>query len=170
LDHIGVAEAVRQVAYLINVPHVFTPEYPADETHSQPCKTPVILTVYDGYAGAGQFDLVVDVEAAFPKVCEMAYCHQSQIVEWLPWVGRHQMKPPRSLEEWQHLLRQRFERRNRELGLSPHPLAEVFTVTAWGTVPTLGQIVQDVPNILPQVSHLDRLQERLERWSGFGTA
>src|SRR5438105_11197401 len=48
-DHLTVAEAVRRVAYMINVPHAFTPEYPADETVSQPCTVPVILNVYDGY-------------------------------------------------------------------------------------------------------------------------
>src|SRR4051794_31737126 len=49
-DHVTVADAVRRVAYMINVPHAFTPEYPADdETRSRPCKVPVILNVYDGY-------------------------------------------------------------------------------------------------------------------------
>ena len=40
-DHLAVAEAVRRVAYMINVPHAFTPEYPADETKSEPCQVPV---------------------------------------------------------------------------------------------------------------------------------
>ena len=69
VDHLAVAEAVRKVAYMINVPHAFTPEYPADETHSTPCKVPVILNVYDGYmAGANSFDLAVDVEEVFSKI------------------------------------------------------------------------------------------------------
>ena len=38
VDHVAVAEAVRKVAYMINVPHAFTPEYPADERVSTPCK------------------------------------------------------------------------------------------------------------------------------------
>jgi len=41
-DHVTIAEAVRRVAYLINVPHAFTPEYPADETIPVPRKTPVV--------------------------------------------------------------------------------------------------------------------------------
>jgi LmbE family N-acetylglucosaminyl deacetylase len=44
VDHVAVAEAVRKVAYMINVPHAFTPEYPADESKSEPCKVPVINT------------------------------------------------------------------------------------------------------------------------------
>src|SRR5688572_27782378 len=48
-DHITIAEAVRRVAYMINVPHAFTPEYPADETASTLCKVPVIVNAYDAY-------------------------------------------------------------------------------------------------------------------------
>src|SRR3989442_685221 len=99
---------MRKVAYMINVPHAFTPEFPADETKSKPCKVPVILNVYDGYMfGANSFDLVVDVEEVFPKICEMAWCHQSQIAEWLPWVGRHNMAPPKSYADWSKMFRRR---------------------------------------------------------------
>src|SRR5436305_439402 len=67
-DHLTVADAVRRVAYMINVPHAFTSEYPADETASELCKVPVILNVYDGYMfGANAFDLAIDVEETFPK-------------------------------------------------------------------------------------------------------
>src|SRR5438477_9681717 len=86
-DHLTVADAVRRVAYMINVPHAFTPEYPADETKSRPCKVPAILNVYDGYMfGANACDLAVDVEDALAKICDLTWCHQSQITEWLPWV------------------------------------------------------------------------------------
>ena len=97
-DHLTVAEAVRRVAYMINVPHAFTPEYPADETASRPCKVPVILNVYDTYMfGANAYDLAVDVEPVFADICAMSWCHQSQLIEWLPWVGRHNMAAPRGL-------------------------------------------------------------------------
>jgi len=164
-DHVTVAEAVRRVAYMINVPHAFTPEYPADETDSRPCKVPVILNVYDGYlGGANAFDLAVDVEAAFPQICEMSWCHQSQIAEWLPWVGRHDLQAPRSAAEWAKTLRRRFERRNRELGIDfPRPV-EVFTVTAWGRIPPLEQVMKDLPNVVREVSNLSALKARLGRW------
>jgi LmbE family N-acetylglucosaminyl deacetylase len=166
VDHIAVAQAVRQVAYMINVPHAFTPEYPADETRPQPCKVPVILNVYDGYmAGANALDIAVDIEEAFPKVCEMSWCHQSQIVEWLPWVGRHDMAPPKSLADWSAALRKRFETRQRKLGVESPRLFEFFNVTAWGTVPSYEQILKDLPNIIPAASNLERLKERLIRFS-----
>ncbi len=49
VDHIAVAEAVRQVAYMLNVPHAFTPEYPMDETKAVQCKVPVIINLFDSY-------------------------------------------------------------------------------------------------------------------------
>ncbi|MBN2507809.1 MAG: PIG-L family deacetylase [Verrucomicrobia bacterium] len=166
-DHVVVAEGVRRVAYMINVPHAFTPEYPADETRSAPCKVPVILNVYDGYmAGANAADVVVDVEEAFPLIARMSWCHQSQIAEWLPWVGRHDMEVPRSIEDWQRTLRRRFDRKNRELGLATGHAVEVFRVTAWGAVPDLAQLRRDLPGIAPDLSPLDALGRRLALWRG----
>jgi LmbE family N-acetylglucosaminyl deacetylase len=165
-DHQNVAETVRRVAYMINVPHAFTPEYPADETHSHPCKVPVILNAYDSYASnATPFDLAVDIEPAFDLICEMSFCHQSQIKEWLPWVGRHAMPPANSLNDWKKIQRQRLLHRNRELGIHSDHLMEVFTVTAWGELPTVSQLQRDLPP-LNAVSNLTRLETRLDRWKG----
>ena len=164
-DHLTVADAVRRVAYMLNVPHAFTPEYPADETVPHPCKVPVIVNVYDGYMfGANAYDLAIDVEEAFPLIAEMSYCHQSQILEWLPWVGRHRMEAPKSSAEWRATLRERFQRKNRELGIqSPHAV-EVFTLTAWGEIPAYDTLLRDFPAILPQASNLAALKKRLQTW------
>jgi LmbE family N-acetylglucosaminyl deacetylase len=167
VDHVAVAEAVRKVAYMINVPHAFTPEYPADETQSRLCKVPVIINVYDGYmAGANAYDLAVDVESVFPLICDLTYCHQSQLMEWLPWVGRHQMDAPRSKDEWARTLRARFQRQNRELGIHADRLYEVFTVTAWGEAPRYEQLLADFPGVAEERSNLRALRDRLARWSG----
>lgn len=165
VDHLAIAQAVRQVAYMINVPHAFTPEYPADETQSVPCRVPVIVAVYDGYQfGENPYDLAVDVEAAFDQVCTLTWCHQSQIREWLPWVGRHRMEPPADRDAWRQTLRARFDRKNRELGIRlPHAM-EVFTVTGWGEIPTLDQLVRDFPSLSVEASRLEALRTRLERW------
>lgn len=173
-DHVTIADAVRRVAYMINVPHAFTPEYPPDAAHAQggagtpadQCKVPVILNVYDGYmfGSGGGFDLAVDVEDAFDRVAEMCWQHQSQIAEWLPWVGRHDMAPPRSMDDWRRALRHRFQRRNRELGIASDRTAEVFAVTAWGAVPSYEQLLHDFPNVMPDAPRSDRLRARLDRW------
>jgi LmbE family N-acetylglucosaminyl deacetylase len=165
-DHEAIAEAVRRAAYMLNVPHAFTPEYAADETRSSACRVPVILNVYDGYMfGANAYDFAVDVEETFPKICEMTWCHQSQIAEWLPWVGRHNMAPPKDLAEWKKVLRARFDRKNRELGIASSRAAEVFRVTAWGAVPTFKQLETDFPSFFREASNLERLGERLKSWN-----
>jgi LmbE family N-acetylglucosaminyl deacetylase len=165
-DHETIAEAVRRVAYMINVPHAFTPEYPADETNPRPCKVPVIITVYDGYMfGANAYDFAVDVEEVFQSICEMTWCHQSQILEWLPWVGRHNMAPPKDLTEWNGILRERFNRKNRELGIASAHAIEVFRITAWGAVPTLKQVTSDFPAPFCDAVNHDQLEDRLKLWS-----
>jgi LmbE family N-acetylglucosaminyl deacetylase len=164
-DHVTMAEAVRRVAYMINVPHAFTPEYPADETKSEPRKTPVIINVYDPYMfGANSFDLAVDVEAAFPLICQMAWCHQSQISEWIPWVGRHALDTPKDFDDWSASLRKRFTRQNQELGIRSSHAIEVFRVTAWGEVPHLKTLVQDFPGLVASASPLGALDKRLAQW------
>lgn len=167
LDHVAVSEAVRKVAYMINVPHAFLPEFPNDEVKNEPVKVPVILTVHDSYmAGENAFDLAADVEDAFDAISEMTWCHQSQIAEWIPWVGRHEMDAPQSMEDWKKTLRRRFVKRNREMGLPFERIHEFFTVTAWGEIPKEAQISKDFPNLNRAFSHLEDLRVRLNRWRG----
>ncbi len=167
-DHITVAEAIRRVAYMINVPHAFLDEYPsANERVSTWIKTPVILNTYDSYmAGANAVDLAVDTESVLDSVARQSWCHQSQINEWLPWVARHDIEPTSNLPSWKEKLRQRFERQQRELGLPSGRACEVFTVTAWGTVPKLDDLTRDFPNLLWDDEREERLRKRLSRWSG----
>ena len=166
-DHQTIAEAVRRVAYMINVPHAFTPEYPADETQSRQCKVPVIINVYDGYMfGANSYDLAVDVEEAFPKICEMTWCHQSQISEWLPWVGRHELEVPRDLDDWSQTMRLRFAKKNRELELATNHPVETFTITAWGEIPEYEQVIADFPSLIMESPNLESLRIRLQQWRG----
>lgn len=158
VDHVSVAEAVRKVAYMINVPHAFLDEYPSNVSEPKPCKVPVILNTYDAYmAGANHPDFVVPVEEAFEAICSMTWCHQSQIMEWLPWVGRHKLDVPRSFEDWKILLRKRFTRQNRELGVMNDQAAEAFLVTAWGEVPSREQIMRDFPKLDNDASGFENL-------------
>ena len=166
-DHITVAEAVRRVAYMINVPHAFLDDYPvADETQSRWVKTPVILNTYDGYmAGDNAGDLAIDVESAFDVIAAESWCHQCQINEWLPWVARHHMEPTADLDAWKVKLRQRFNRQARELGLAPDRAWEVFVPTAWGIVPTLEQLERDLPIGKLDPARRARLAARLAKWA-----
>lgn len=98
----------------------------------------------------------------------MSWCHQSQISEWLPWVGRHDMRPPQSLADWKTILRRRFARKNRELQLPAERATEVFTVTAWGELPAYETLLNDFPARLPSQQNLDRLKSRLRQWTNKG--
>jgi LmbE family N-acetylglucosaminyl deacetylase len=165
VDHITVAEAVRRVAYLVNVPHAFLAEYPSTESPARPCTVPVILNVYDSYAmGSNAYDLAVDVEPWFEKVCAMTWCHQSQIAEWLPWVGRHDTEAPSSPADWRKTMRRRFDKQNAELGIRTTHAVEVFSVTAWGIVPTVDRLRGDLPGLMPDRERMARLEARLARW------
>ncbi|MFT4689852.1 MAG: PIG-L deacetylase family protein [Verrucomicrobiia bacterium] len=165
VDHVAVAQAVREVAYMINVPHAFIEEYPADETKSEPCKIPVIINTYDTYQfGQHAHDLAINVEEAFDTIAKMSWCHESQVKEWLPWVGRHKMPVPESFEHWKTILRERCDLENRQFGFKTKHAVEVFAVTAWGAVPTYEQILSDFPSIVPKYSHLKKLRLRLKRW------
>jgi len=116
--------------------------------------------------GANSFDLAVDVSAAFKLMVDMTWCHQSQVTEWLPWVGRHDMAVPKSREEWRATLEHRYAKRNRELGLGGEPMVEVFGVTAWGEIPTLEQLKTDLPNLITPPEAEARLAKRLAQWRG----
>jgi LmbE family N-acetylglucosaminyl deacetylase len=167
VDHVAVAELVRKTAYMFNVPHAFTPEFPADETKSEPHKTPVILNVHDAYmAGENAYDLAIDVEEAFEVMLQEAFAHQSQIAEWIPWVGRHDMAPPKTIDDFREILRRRYLKRNREMAIPSNRIFELFTVTAWGEVPKLETLLHDIPNIIPEFSQLKPLETRLKRWRG----
>ncbi len=163
VDHETVGQAVRRVAYLINVPHAFTPEYPADETSSQPCPVPVIINAYDHYLTWDlHHDLAVAIDDAFALVAELSYCHRSQIDEWLPWVSAPlPLAAPDDLADWSRQLRARLLAHLGKAGTPPGHLYELFCVTAWGTVPTTQRLLADLPGIDVAASHLDALRRRL---------
>lgn len=165
VDHLDVAEAVRSVAYMINVPHAFTPEYPAVDGEPVAVRTPVILNTYDGYmAGGHGHDLAVDVTDVADFVADLAWCHGSQLREWLPWVDRHNLSTPMNVEGWRAQFRQLLARRKTALGISLPGVFETFSVTAWGLVPRLEDLLRDFPGISREASRLDRLATRLDGW------
>ena len=169
VDHLDVANAIRSVAYLLNVPHAFSIEYPSKTDEPVSVRTPVILNTYDGYmAGGHGFDLAVEVSAVADLSAELAWCHESQLIEWLPWVDRHNLSVPDTLEAWKRQYRGLLDRRRWALGIQEPGLFEVFSVTAWGVVPTLEQIQRDLPKLCQSASRLDRLGSRLKAWRSAG--
>ena len=74
-----------------------------------------------------------------------SWCHQSQIREWLPWVGRHGIAPSETLDQWEASLRQRFGNQRLSLGLGEGSPVEVFSLTSWGQVADREQLTRDFP-------------------------
>lgn len=165
VDHVAVADAVRKISYMINVPHAFTPEYPADETVAILTKTPVVLNAFDEYnKRTNTFDLAVDCEDAFNLVCEMSWAHRSQITEWLPWVASPVPWPvPKDLAEWKAMRRAAYTERNHALGIDSTHLYEYFSVTCWGAEPDVDAMLKDLPGIDLKRSRIDAMRKRLDR-------
>lgn len=165
VDHLDVAQAIRSVAYMINVPHAFTPEYPTDETTSRPVRTPVILNTFDGYLVQGHgMDLAIDVSEVVAHVARLAWCHESQFREWLPWIDRHNLTVAPNLGAWERQFAGVLERRKSALGIRVPGLFELFQVTAWGTVPSFERLMRDFPGISADASRLNLLRDRLTAW------
>ncbi len=168
VDHLQVAEGVRRVAYLISVPHAFAPEFPDTQVKGtavpEYISTPVILNAHDSYMGSDEdeHDLEFDISRVIDSIAEMSFCHQSQIAEWLPWVGRHAMTAPKSIEKWKHQLNQRFIQRNYQSNIESSNPMEVFTVTAWGVVPGFEKLVDDLPEF--RCRSEENLKARLNSW------
>ncbi len=104
------------------------------------------------------------VEEAFPLIAPCAYCHRSQFQEWIPWIGRHEIRGPTTFEEWSEALRRRMARQRLDMGVGGDRALEFFTVTAWGAIPTLEALERDFPSLSRDHSHFEALGEKLSRW------
>jgi hypothetical protein len=79
-------------------------------------------------------------------------------------VARHHIEPTADLDSWKAKLRERFGRQQKELDLPTGRACEVFTVTAWGTVPKAETLLSDFPGLCMDQPRLERLKARLARW------
>lgn len=169
-DHLAVAEATRRIAYLINVPLAYQDFYPNEvQPPFAPKNSPVILTTTDSYMGIKDaFDLAVDITTQFDLIAQMSWCHQSQIAEWLPWVGKHHLETPQNFDDWTQTLKVRMQARQERLGLPTDRFYEMFCVTAWGQIPSIDQLVEDLPSLDANHSNLDHLENKIQGWLSQG--
>ena len=167
IDHIAVADAIRKVAYMINVPHCYSPEYKTENETSEYIKLPVILNFYDPYMKeANDLDFAVNIEDEFDVKAAMSWCHQSQIKEWLPWVmGREIKTIPKTIEEYKTIQRENALKFIKKMNIKKQGLFEYYTVTAWGSIPTFESILNDFPVIDKEAIPLSKLQEKLNLWN-----
>ena len=99
-DHRYAGVLVQDAAYMVVVPNV-TPDTPPLT------KNPVFLYMSDGFQKPNPFshDIVVGIDEVFEQKVRGLDAHDSQMYEWLPWVGgRLDQVPENPAERFQYLL------------------------------------------------------------------
>jgi LmbE family N-acetylglucosaminyl deacetylase len=90
-DHRYTGVLVQDAAYMVAVPNI-DPETPALK------KNPVFLYFQDHFQRPNPFrpDIVVDITGTFDKKISALDAHQSQMYEWLPWIGHYRDQVPKN--------------------------------------------------------------------------
>jgi LmbE family N-acetylglucosaminyl deacetylase len=93
-DHRYTGVLVQDAAYMVAVPNI-APETPALK------KNPVFLYFQDRFQRPNPFrpDLAIDISGVFDKKVSALDAHESQMYEWLPWIGHYEDKVPKDKAE-----------------------------------------------------------------------
>ncbi len=104
-DHRYTGVLVQDAAYMVAVPNI-EPEVPALK------KNPVFVYYQDHFQRPNPFrpDIVVDITGTYDKKISALDAHQSQMYEWLPWIGHYSEEVPKSEEDRIKWLAKRTER------------------------------------------------------------
>jgi LmbE family N-acetylglucosaminyl deacetylase len=89
-DHRYTGVLVQDAAYMVAVPNI-APETPALK------KNPVFLYFHDHFQRPNPFrpDIAIDITSVFEKKIAALDAHESQMYEWLPWIGHYADKVPK---------------------------------------------------------------------------
>ena len=93
-DHRYTGVLVQDAAYMVAVPNI-APETPALK------KNPVFLYFQDRFQRPNPFrpDIAIDITNVFDKKIAALDAHESQMYEWLPWIGHYLDKVPKEKTE-----------------------------------------------------------------------
>lgn len=93
-DHRYTGVLVQDAAYMVAVPDI-APETPALK------KNPVFLYYEDRFKRPNPFhpDIAVDISGTYAKKIAGLDAHESQMYEWLPWIGHYSGEVPQSKDE-----------------------------------------------------------------------
>jgi LmbE family N-acetylglucosaminyl deacetylase len=93
-DHRYTGVLVQDAAYMVAVPNI-APDVPALK------KNPVFLYYQDHFQRPNPFrpDIVVDITSVYDKKVSGLDAHESQMYEWLPWIGHYLEQVPKDKNE-----------------------------------------------------------------------
>lgn len=101
-DHRYTGVLVQDAAYMVAVPNV-APETPPLK------KNPVFLYYQDNFQRPNPFrpDIAVDITKVFNQKVHALDAHESQVYEWLPWIGQYLDQVPKNKADREKWLAQR---------------------------------------------------------------
>lgn len=100
-DHRYTGVLVQDAAYMVAVPDIL-PATPALK------KNPVFLYFQDGFQRPNPFrpDIAIDITTVFAQKIHALDAHESQMYEWLPWIGHYAEQVPQNKNEREKWLAQ----------------------------------------------------------------
>ena len=151
-DHRYTGVLVQDAAYMVAVPNI-APDVPALK------KNPVFLYYQDHFQRPNPFrpDIVVDITSVYDKKVSGLDAHESQMYEWLPWIGHYLDQVPKDRNDrikW--LAKQRTGTINSEMRTSLEKwygkdkaanvkYAEAFEICEYGAQPSDADIKKLFP-------------------------
>ncbi len=150
-DHRYTGVLVQDAAYMVSVPNI-APDVPALK------KNPVFLYYQDHFQRPNPFrpDVAVDITSVYDKKVSGLDAHESQMYEWLPWIGHYLDQVPKDKNERiQWLAKQRGGTITPEIKTALEKwygdkaaqvkYAEAFEICEYGTQPNDEQIKRLFP-------------------------
>jgi LmbE family N-acetylglucosaminyl deacetylase len=108
-DHRYTGVLVQDAAYMVAVPDI-VPETPALK------KNPVFLYFQDGFQRPNPFrpDIAIDITSVFAQKIHALDAHESQMYEWLPWIGHYADQVPQNKDD-----REKWLAQTRDIKITP---------------------------------------------------
>lgn len=103
-DHRYTGVLVQDAAYMVAVPNV-APDTPPLK------KNPVFLYSQDYFQRPNPFrpDIAIDITSVFDQKIHAVSAHESQVYEWLPWIGGYYNEVPNNAEDRKKWLAKRYD-------------------------------------------------------------
>ena len=155
-DHRSAGQAVQDAAYMVQVPNVVSRVEPTDSN-------PVFLYLEDRFTKPAPFepDVAIPIDDAMQTKVDALDAHESQMYEWLPWVGDYLDEVPETESSRREWLGERIRNRSTidadvravlEKWYGPEQAqafdyAEAFEITEYGLQPS----TEDLRRLFPML-------------------